>query len=214
MQKTKGSSPPPEERIVLRDVSWETYESLLADHENKSVPHFTYDRGMLEIVYPSLVREVANRRISSMLEMIFEAFDIDTVNLGSTTFRREDLERGFEPDTCFYVEENADLIRGKKRLDLSIDPPPDLVLEIDITSPSINKFPIYARLGVPEVWRYDGNELGIFHLEGDGYKGVSESAILPGFTSEVLSKLIEEGKSMKRSEWMKKVREEARKKAR
>lgn len=215
MQKTKiPSTPPADQRIVLHGISWETYESLLADHEDKSAPRFSYDRGKMEIMSPGPEHEMMNRRLASLIIAIMEEVGTEAEDFGSTTFRREDLERGFEPDTCFYVEENADRIRSKKRLDLSVDPPPDLILEIDITSPSLDKFPIYARLGIPEVWRYDGDKLGIFHPEGDGYKGVSESAILPGFTSEVLSKLIEEGKSMKRSEWMRKVRETARKKAR
>lgn len=203
-----------EHKVLLRNVSWETYESLLADHENSSAPRFTYDRGTLEIMSPSPEHEAANRRIASLILAIMDEMAVDAEDFGSTTFRREDLERGFEPDTCFYVEENAERMRGKKRLDLSADPPPDLVLEIDITSPSINKFPIYARLGVPEVWRYDVRRLEISLLEGEGYKAVSESSALSGFTGKALSKLIEDGKSMKRFEWIKKVREAARKKAR
>ncbi len=203
-----------EHKVLLRNVSWETYESLLADHENSSAPRFTYDRGMLEIMSPSPEHEMMNRRIAYFITAIMEEMEIEAEDFGSTTFRREDLERGFEPDTCFYMEENAERVRGKKRLDLSIDPPPDLVLEIDVTSPSLNKFPIYARLGVPEVWRYDGKKLEISLLEGEGYKVAPESAVLPGFTGETLSKLIEEGKSMKRLEWIKKIREAARRKAR
>jgi Uma2 family endonuclease len=157
---------------------------------------------------------MTNRRIASLILAIMEETGVEAEDFGSTTFRREDLERGFEPDTCLYLEENAERVRGKKRLDLSIDPPPDLVLEIDITSPSMNKFPIYARLGVPEVWRYDGRRLEISRLEGEEYKEVPESATLPGFTSDILSKLVEEGGAMKRFEWIKKVREATRKEAR
>lgn len=215
MQKTKRpSAPPPEQRIVLHGISWETYESLLKDHEDKSAPRFAYDRGALEIMSPSPEHEMMNRRIASLIIAIMEETEIEAEDFGSTTFRREDLKRGFEPDTCFYIEESAEQMRGKKRLDLDVDPPPDLALEIDITSPSINKFPIYADLGVPEVWRYDGKRLEVFRLEGGEYKAVSESLALPGFTGGELSKLIEEGKSMKRFEWIKKVREAARKKAR
>jgi Uma2 family endonuclease len=220
VQKTeKSSTPPAEQRIVLDGISWETYESLLADHEGKSAPRFAYDRGKMEIMSPSPEHEMLNRRIASLIMTIMEEMDFDAEDFGSTTFRREDVERGSEPDTCFYMEGNAERMRGKKRLDLSTDPPPDIVLdnivlEIDITSPSINKFPIYARLGVPEVWRYEGKKLEIFRLADGEYKAVPESPALSGFTSGELSKLIEEGKPMKRFEWIKRVREAARKKAR
>lgn len=215
MQKTKNlPDSPAEQRIVLHGISWETYERLLEDHEDKSAPRFAYDKGALEIMNPSPEHEMMNRRIAYFITAIMDEMEIEAEDFGSTTFRREDLERGFVPDTCFYIEENAERVRGKKRLDLSADPPPDLVLEIDITSPSLNKFPIYARLSVPELWRYDGQRLEISLLEGEEYKAVPESEILPGFSSDILSKLIEEGKSMKRFEWMKKIREEARRKSR
>src|SRR6185503_6502189 len=102
---------PPEQRIMLRNVSWETYERLLADHLDSSSPRFTYYRGALEIMSPSSEHEELNRAIARMVEIIIEEMDIDARNLGSTTFKREDLERGFEPDSCFYIQ-NAELIKG------------------------------------------------------------------------------------------------------
>ena len=94
---------------------------------------------------------------------VAEELGIEAEDLGSTTFRREDLERGFEPDSCFYIQ-NEKEIRGNVRIDPAVDQPPDLVIEIDITSPSLNKLPIYARMGVPEVWRYDGERMAILVL--------------------------------------------------
>jgi Uma2 family endonuclease len=201
---------PVEQRILLSNVSWETYERLLADHLDSSVPHFNYDRGMLEIMSPNPEHEKINRTINLLVEIVAEEMGLDTENLGSTTFRREDLKRGFEPDTCFYVQ-NEERIRGKARLDLTVDPPPDLVIEIDITSPSLDKFPIYARIGVPEVWRYDGEKIAIFRLEGNVYAEAPESAILPPLSGEVLSGFVEEGKVLGRTAWLKRVREWARK---
>ncbi|MBA2511375.1 MAG: Uma2 family endonuclease, partial [Rubrobacteraceae bacterium] len=138
-----------------------------------------------------------------------EEMGVEAEDLGSTTFRREDLKRGFEPDSCFYIE-NEGLIYGKDRVDLSVDPPPDLVIEIDITSPSISKLPIYAQMGVPEVWRYDGEHLTMWKLEGSRYTEITESLALPSLTNAVVSDFAEKSKSTKRTTWLMAVREWAR----
>ncbi|MBA3441876.1 MAG: Uma2 family endonuclease [Pyrinomonadaceae bacterium] len=196
---------PPEQRIVLDNIRWETYESILEAYMDRSVPHFTYDRGRLEIMSPSAEHEDLNRAAARLVEVIAEELDLDMRNLGSTTFRREDLDRGFEPDLCFYIQ-SVERIRGKTELNLKTDPPPDLVIEIDITSPSINKFPIFAQLGVPEVWRYEGKRWIILVLEGEGYVEREESAALPGLTVSVISRFIEEGRDLRRPEWLRRVR--------
>lgn len=200
---------PAEQRVVLTNVSWETYERLLADYLDRSVPHFTYDRGLLEIVSPLPEHEQINRAISLFVDVLAGETDVDLVNLGSTTFKREDLGRGFEPDTCFYVQNEARM-RGKTRLDLTTDPPPDLVIEIDITSPSLNKFPIYARMGVREVWRRDGERVAIFVLRKDGYAEVVESTVLPPLSGPVIWRFAEERRSMGSATWVRRVREWAR----
>jgi|GEM_PF-2731807 hypothetical protein len=109
---------PPEQRTVLRNVSWETYERLLADHVDSSSPRFTYDRGVLEIMVVSERHERPNRLIAQLVEVLAEEMDLDLDNLGSATFKREDLQRGFEPDSCFYIQ-NEEQIRGKANLDLT-----------------------------------------------------------------------------------------------
>ncbi|HXG64353.1 MAG TPA: Uma2 family endonuclease, partial [Blastocatellia bacterium] len=199
---------PPEQRVVLR-VSWETYERLLAEHEDTSGTRFAYNQGELEIMVVSFEHEQLNRLIADLFTVIAEEMNLDFENAGSTTFKREDLARGFEPDTCFYIQHAAQ-IRGKKRIDLATDPPPDLCIEIDITSPSMNKLPIYAGLGVPEVWRYDGSELTILSLEGGAYALRAESLAVPGLSSQVISGFIRESQSMRRTEWLRRVREWAR----
>lgn len=198
-----------EQRIVLYGIGWETYEHLLADQQDASVPRFAYDRGMLEIMSPNPEHEKINRNIALLVEVLAEEMDIEVEDLGSTTFRREDLKRGFEPDSCFYIQ-NEERIRGKARIDLTVDPPPDLIIEIDITSPSLDKFPIYARIGVPEVWRYDGKRIAIFELKGDKYAEVLESAVLPPLTGDILSRFARESTTSRRRDWMRKVREWAR----
>ncbi len=200
---------PAEQRVVLHNVRWETYERLLAEHADSSAPRFTYDRGELEIMSPSPEHERVNRRLAQLVLALTEEMGVEAEDLGSTTFRREDLKRGFEPDSCFYIE-NEGLIYGKDRVDLSVDPPPDLVIEIDITSPSISKLPIYAQMGVPEVWRYDGEHLTMWKLEGSRYTEITESLALPSLTNAVVSDFAEKSKSTKRTTWLMAVREWAR----
>ncbi|MGB3634301.1 MAG: Uma2 family endonuclease [Rubrobacteraceae bacterium] len=200
----------PEQRMILSNISWATYERLLADHENSSAPRFTYDRGMLEIMSPNPEHEVANRRIAQLVLIFAEEMGIVVQDFGSTTFRREDLERGFEPDSCFYIQ-NEERVRNKNRLDLTVDPPPDLVIEIDISSPSLDKLAIYARLGVPEVWIYDGERLKIRNLdENAGYAEVRESTILSGLTAETLTRFVQRGATLDWLAWVREVRGWAR----
>jgi Uma2 family endonuclease len=200
---------PAEQRVVLHNIGWNTYERLLADHENNSAPRLTYDRGELEIMSPSPEHEKFNRRIAQLVLAVAEELGREAEDLGSTTFRREDLERGFEPDSCFYIQ-NEEQVRGKDRIDLAVDPPPDLVIEIDITSPSFSKLPIYAQMDVPEVWRYHGERMTILVLEASDYAETADSIVLPPFTSAVLTDFVEKSKSMKRTAWLKEVREWSR----
>lgn len=206
-------SSPAEQRVILRNISWETYERLLAEHEESSSPRFTYDQGVLEIMVVSFEHEQLNRLIADLFTMIALEMNIEFVNAGSTTFKRKDLRRGFEPDTCFYVQ-NAEHVSGKTQIDLQIDPPPDLVIEIDLTSPSLEKFSIYAAVGVPEVWRYDGNALTLFTLEENGnYVESTESSVLPGVMRNDLAQFIQESQEQKRTVWLRNVRNWARKHA-
>lgn len=200
---------PAEQRVVLHNISWETYERLLADHEDSSAPRFAYDRGVLEIMSPSPDHERTNRRISQLVLAVADELGVEVEDFGSTTFRREDVERGFEPDSCFYIQ-NEERVRGKARFDLTVDPPPDVILEIDMTSPSLNKFPIYARIGVPEVWRYDGERVSIFELRDARYVEVSESIAILRLTSAALSRFARESLALGRNAWLRKVREWAR----
>jgi Uma2 family endonuclease len=198
------------QRVILPGVSWETYRQLLADFEDNHAAHFTYDRGVLEIMVLSLKHEKLKHLLATLVELLAAEWGLDIEGAGSTTFRRQDLARGFEPDACFYLK-NVEYIRQKDEIDLAEDPPPDLVIEIDITSPSLNKLPIYAAMGVAEVWRYDSQGLTIFKLAAGAYQVQPESAALPGLTSQALSDLIQAGQSLKRAAWLRQVRRWARK---
>lgn len=192
--------------MVLDNVSWETYASLLEDCADCSTPHLTYDRGTLEILSPSSQHEELNRTLALLVEILALELGLDIRSLGSTTFRREDLERGFEPDSCFYVQ-NAQAVQGKTRLDLAFDPPPDLVIEIVITSPSIRKDPIYAELGVPEVWRYNGGELRMSKLEENGYVTCENSVAFPLLTARGLSEFVHKSRTTTRPELIESFRQ-------
>lgn len=198
-----------EQRIILENISWDTYERLLEAHRDRSAPRFTFDRGRLEIMSPSPVHEQIKDTTVLLVNIIAEGMDIDALGLGSTTFQREDLDRGFEPDGCFYIQ-SVQRIKGKTELDLRTDPPPDLVIEIDITSPSIKKLPIFAELGVPEVWRYDGRRWHILALAGAEYVEQKESRALPGVTVEAIERFLDESRRARRPEWLRNVREWAR----
>jgi Uma2 family endonuclease len=196
---------PPEARVILHNVSWLLYEQLLAEHEDRSSPRFAYDRGELEITVPSYEHEELNRLIDNCIAIIALEWNIEYCNAGSTTFKREDLERGFEPDSCFYVQ-HAGQIAGKKRLDLTVDPPPDLVLEIDITHPSLDKLSIFAAVGVPEVWRYDGDRVRMLRLADSSYVEHEQSLAFPGLQSEHLAELLAASQQMSRTAWLRHVR--------
>jgi Uma2 family endonuclease len=195
----------PDHCILLSGVAWETYERLLADMGDSHAARFAYDQGVLEIMAPSYEHEKVKHNIAMLVELLAGELGIDIEGGGSTTFRRKDLIKGFEPDECFYIQ-HAEVVRGKKRIDLTEDPPPDLVIEIDITSPSLSKFPIFAALGIPEVWRYDGTKVSIFILVGTAYVERSDSVALAKVPSTVLSELLATSQQLKRTEWLRQVR--------
>jgi Uma2 family endonuclease len=193
----------------LHNVRWKTYEELAADSRDNASPRLTYDRGTLEIVSPSSEHEESNSAIEAIIQVVAEEWDIDFRNLGSTTFKREDLERGFEPDACFYVQ-NVDRIRGQRDIDLALDPAPDLVVEIDITNPSLEKMPIFARLGIPEVWRYQRAVLTILVLDQGAYHEQEASRAFPLLTRTVLNDFLAQSHRQRRPNWLRGIRAWAR----
>lgn len=200
---------PPEERVLLHDVSWETYERLLAGQENRSTPRFAYDRGVLEIMSPSAEHEEVNNLIRQLIYVLAEEMDLDIRDFGSTTFKRADLSRGFEPDSCFYIQ-SVGRISAAADLDLSIHPPPDLVVEVDISSPSLNKLPLYAEIGVPEVWVYNSKGFTIYLLQEENYVEHEDSSALPRITATALANFLADARTKKRSQWLRTVRAWAR----
>jgi Uma2 family endonuclease len=195
----------PEQRVVLEDVSWGTYEHLLSDHLDKSVPRFTFDRGRLEIMSPSSEHEEYKQALTMLVVMLADGLGIDIRNLGSTTFKRSELERGFEADVCFYVQ-SAARMHGKIHIDPTVDPAPDLVIEIEVTAPALSKLPIYAEFRVPEIWRYDGTRLVVLQLSGTEYIESDKSLAFSQASAEDISRLVRQGLSLKRTEWLTELR--------
>jgi Uma2 family endonuclease len=197
---------PTEERKLLRNVSWRSYEDLLERLRDSSSPRLTYDHGDLETMSPSFEHEEISTIIEQIVFLISGEMDLDARGLGSMTLKREDLQRGLEPDGCFYVQ-SVNQIAGASKVDLLTDPPPDLVVEVDITNPSIDKLPIYAQIGVPEVWRYKDDTLTFRILQGEEYTVVEESLCLPGVTPSIVLNFLKERNSRRLGEWQKLVRE-------
>jgi Uma2 family endonuclease len=196
-------------RVVLRHVSWDTYEQLLAADEDRSVPRMTYDHGVLELVTPSMPHEEDADNIGAIVRIVTAQLGIPIRSVRSTTFRREDLEQGFEPDASFYVQGEAK-VRGRRQADLSVDPPPDIVLEMEVSRSALEKLTLFASMGVPEVWRCDGTRVTIFVLDGDRYNESATSRSLPALTSEVLSRFLADSRKMLSPDWFQMVSDWAR----
>lgn len=179
---------------VLRvdDVTWEEYEQLLADLGEGYAARVFYDRGRMEIMAPASTHEKPKSVLHRLVIVLSDELDIDVESLGSTTLKTELRARGAEPDDCFYVQ-NAPRVIGKEEFDFQHDPPPDIVVEIDRTNASLDKFPIYAGLGVPEIWRLAQRKVRIYLLAGDGYEESPASRAFPFITAQMLSAFLEQG---------------------
>lgn len=177
-----------EQRILLRNVSWDAYVSL-AQNSDRAGRLITYDQGLMEIMSPSKMHESDKSMLGRMVEMFSLERNIDIASSASTTFQRSDLQRAFEADESYYIQ-NERLIRGKRELDLAIDPPPDLVIEIEVTRSAINKLPLLAAMGVPEVWRYHGNTIWMGRCDGDRYLAIDRSEVLDGFPVRLAEEIL------------------------
>jgi Uma2 family endonuclease len=157
---------PGSQRLVLPGIEWKTYKRLLRVLGERPALRLTYDRGVLEIMTTSPRHERYKHFIGRLIIVLTEELLLPIAGYGSMTFTRRRRQRGLEPDQCYWIAHEPQ-VRGKDRLDFRVDPPPDLVLEIDITRSSLNRMSIYAALGVPEVWRFDGQVLTFYALQPD-----------------------------------------------
>ncbi len=181
----------PGERVVFDGLTWDEYEWF--DHQRDELRpgvRLTYADGCLELMTTSFIHDGASVRLNLLVTALALELRMPIRGARRTTFRREDVERGFEADESYYIQ-NVAAIRGVREIDLTRQPPPDLVIEIDHTRSSLPKQPIYAALGVPELWRFDGTQLTFFVLQaGGGYQPQSNSRAFPLVTSADVTRLL------------------------
>ncbi|WP_035987509.1 Uma2 family endonuclease [Leptolyngbya sp. KIOST-1] len=198
-------------QVVLYGVSWLTYQGLIRDLEAAPGNRLTYDQGTLEIRVPLPPHEAYKKLMGRLVEVITEETDTEIRSLGSTTWNREDLQKGLEADQCYYIQ-HEQAVRGKDDIDLTIDPPPDLAIEVDHTSSSLNRMAIYAALGVPEIWRFDGETLTIYALTNGEYRPQETSQVLPMLSQADLLHFLQTSQTMGETSWVKAFRTWLRKK--
>lgn len=190
MRSMPAIASPPEQRTLLHNISWETYERLLAERIDAPGTRFAYDAGDFEILQVSIGHEGPNRTLARLAWVTAVLTERDCVDVGSTTFLRSDLAKGIEPDSSFYFLQ-APQIRPKREIVLPADPPPELVIEVNLTRYSLNRFPIYAAIGVSEIWRYDGERVRFHVLEGAAYQEVQVSSVLPPMSAAQATVFVE-----------------------
>jgi Uma2 family endonuclease len=180
--------PEPETRMVLENVAWETYVEL-ADQRRGSIPRMTYDNGVLEMMSPKRDHENMACLIGRIVETFSELKDIEIISVASVTVKRSDLAKAFEADESYYVTHAAQLL-GKKELDFAVDPPPDLVIEVELTSSAIKKMQLFAAMHVLEVWRHDGESLQMHRWLDGAYQQIESSVQLPGLTAQQINETL------------------------
>lgn len=200
----------PEQRVVLRGIGRQGFEAILQAIGDQAAVRLTYDRGDIELMAPSIDHEVFKKRFARLIETLTEELNITCEAAGSTTWRSLLADRGLEPDECYYLA-HAALIAGRRIIDLSVDPPPDLAVEIEIHPGALDRMAIYAALKVPEVWRFDGRNLIVFWLQPDGtYVPRATSRQLPFLDLDRLVEWVHEADGVVQTAWIRRFREYVR----
>jgi Uma2 family endonuclease len=195
--------------VVIDGATWADYEAMLRIIGERRV-FVNYDQGVMEVMVPSHVHESIGDFLGLMVDILTEELDIPCSAGGSTTHRREDLEKGVEPDKCFWLHAKAASISGQRDLELSIDPAPRLVIEVNYTSSSVDRLAIFAALGVDEIWRFHrGLEFLVLGADGH-YQATDGSLNLPMLSLIEASRLLEKSQTTGRVPWMRAFRQHAR----
>ncbi|AFY33072.1 Uma2 family endonuclease [Calothrix sp. PCC 7507] len=184
---------PAETRVLLENISWQTFKTMLAEMGSERNSRIAYDNGIIEIMTPLMPHENSNRLIEGLVVVLCEELGLEVKRAGSLTLTRDDLERGGEPDSSYYIQ-NEFLVRSKEKIDLAFDPPPDLVLEVEYSRPKIDKLQLYAAMGIPEFCRYNGSVLRIYTLESGKYLEVPTSPTFTPITVREIPQFIQESK--------------------
>ncbi|NET08931.1 MAG: Uma2 family endonuclease [Symploca sp. SIO2B6] len=181
-----------EQRVVFRELNWQSYQQILQALRHRRSTHLHYDRGTLEIVMPLEEHEFYSELIGRFIYFLVSALGQRIKTMGSTTLIREDLHRGAEPDKAYYIQNQARV--AGKTVDLAVDPPPDLVVEVDITHTDIDKLSLYAAMGVTEFWRYNGTIWRIYQNVDESFKEVDASPTFPFVPKSKLYEFLEQAK--------------------
>lgn len=170
--------PTPAGPILLRDISWDYYEQTLRETEGQHL-YITYFQGTMELLPPSNLHERYKSIIGRLIETLALELLIRIIPCGSTTWRRSEATAGIEPDESYYIQ-NEPLVRDNFHIEMATDPPPDLAVEMDYTHHAIDRMRVYAALGVPEIWRFDGKRLEVLTLSGSAsYQPAMRSLAFP-----------------------------------
>jgi len=184
----------PEITLTLYGISWDTYEDLLETVGEAPALRISYNEGVVQIMTISFEHEFFAECISRLVDRLSSIRRIKIIFFGRATMKKQEKLKGAEPDACFYVK-SAAAIGNKIRIDLNSDPPPDIVVETDIHHDSQSKLPIYAALGVPEVWRFDGKALTIHRLNNGQYIEAPRSEQLPIISGEIITRFLARAQS-------------------
>ncbi len=179
---------PPETRMVLENVAWSTYDAL-SEQRHGSVPRMTYDQGVLEMMSPMREHENIGCLIGRIVEAYSEVRNIEIISVASMTVKCPSLAKGFEPDESYYVTHAARVL-NQTEMDFEVDPPPDLVVEVEMTSSAIEKLKLFAAMNVPEVWRHNGEHLTMYRLENAAYREIDSSVELPGLDARRVNEIL------------------------
>ncbi len=194
-------------RVVFEDVSWADYEALLRIIGDRHI-RVNYDSGRMELMSPLGRHGNGGYLLGWMVMVLIEEFDIQVEGAHPVTLERHDLLKGVEPDMLFHFDANAAAVQEPREFDLTIDPPPDLVIEVDISSSSVPRLPIFAALGIPEVWRIDdADNLQFLHLQADGtYQAQPNSRAFPSLLVAEAARFLEAGQRANKTAWIKTFR--------
>jgi len=188
-----ATKPLGETRTLLRNITWQTFKAMLAEMGDDRNHRIAYESGTVEIMTPLMSHENSNRMIEVFVGVMCEELGLEIKRTGSLTLVRNDLERGAEPDSSYYIQ-NESLVRNQGNINLATDPPPDLVLEVEYSRSSIDKLMLYASMKIPEFWRFNGSSLKVYTLTDQIYTEVEFSPTFNPIPVQEIPRFLQQGK--------------------
>jgi len=190
--------------LVIR-ASWKTYERILAENPDRPGLRIAFDGTYLEFISPSTRHERQNRRLQTLIDLLAEELEIDVESVGSLTLKRSDQERGFAPDSSFYIQ-SLSAVEEAEEVDLEIHPPSDLTIEVEVSRNAIDRFAIFAALGIPEIWTVRDSTATFHVLREKGYERTPRSLAFPMLTAADVSHLLQDRGKKRSTAWARETR--------